>query len=147
MIVNFNLTLERVCRNESAKFRPGSTGLDHALVVFDLTQIQVTDNQCVIKTYRSRSKRRSFVSGNSLPIKFKVWYRFDSWSHEQYSKCFSRRYPSNSYETDEDDSDEEPGPDHDYEVQYLSGKKFINKGRWTKGEVGLVLYRQTGLLE
>ena len=58
--------------------------------------------------------------------------------------CCSRRYPSNSYETDEDDSDEEPGPDHDYEVQYLSGKKFINKGRWTKGEVRFVLYHLIG---
>ena len=39
MLVNFNLTLERVCRNERATFWLTSTSLDHALVVCDLTQI------------------------------------------------------------------------------------------------------------
>ena len=62
----------------NATFRSASTDLDHTLVVCDLTQIpaegsgcrwgaagipdhylgQVTDNQCVIKICRSRSKRR-----------------------------------------------------------------------------------------
>ncbi|KAI0236680.1 Myb-related protein A [Lamellibrachia satsuma] len=47
---------------------------------------------------------------------------------------YSRRYPSNSYESDDEDSDDDPSPDHDYDLQCLTGKKFINKGRWTKGE-------------
>ena len=34
--------------------RPASMGLDHALVVCDLTQI--ADNQCMIKARRSTSK-------------------------------------------------------------------------------------------
>ena len=33
---------------------------------------QVTDNQCVMKICRSRSKHRSFFSANSLQSKFKV---------------------------------------------------------------------------
>ena len=33
---------------------------------------QVTDNQCVINICRSRSKRLSFVSANSLQSKFKI---------------------------------------------------------------------------
>ena len=33
---------------------------------------QVTDNQCMIKICSSRSKRRSFVSANSLRSKFKI---------------------------------------------------------------------------
>ena len=84
-------------------FRSASTDLDHALIVYDLTQIleegsgyrwggavgipdhdswwdldpqmgQVADNQCVIKICRSRSKRRSFVSANSLQrtLKFAI---------------------------------------------------------------------------
>ena len=44
------------------------------IVNFKLTLGQVTDNQCVIKIRRSRSKRRSFVSANSLQSKFKVYY-------------------------------------------------------------------------
>lgn len=47
---------------------------------------------------------------------------------------YSRRYPSNNYESDDEDSDDDPSPEHDYDLQCLTGKKFINKGRWTKGE-------------
>ena len=76
-------------------FRSASTDLDHALIVYDLTQIleegsgyrwggavgipdhnswwgldphmgQVADNQWVIKTDRNRSKRRSLFRQNSL---------------------------------------------------------------------------------
>ena len=57
----------------------------------------------------------------------------------KYSNVCSRRYPSNSYESDDEDSDDDPSPDHDYDLQCLTGKKFINKGRWTKGEVWLSL--------
>ena len=39
LIVNLKLNLEWVCRNKWAMFRPASTGLGHALVVCDLTQI------------------------------------------------------------------------------------------------------------
>ena len=46
MIVNFKLTLEPVFRNEFATFRPASTGLDHALVVCDLTQRLAEGSGC-----------------------------------------------------------------------------------------------------
>ena len=42
---NFKLTLEQVCRNESAVFRSASTDLE------------VTDNQCMIKICRSTVDR------------------------------------------------------------------------------------------
>ncbi|KAK2188091.1 hypothetical protein NP493_144g04007 [Ridgeia piscesae] len=45
-----------------------------------------------------------------------------------------RRYPRNNYESDDEDSDDDQSPEHDYDLQCLTGKKFINKGRWTKGE-------------
>ena len=41
-----NFTLERVCPKEWAMFRPSSTGLDRALVVFDLTQILAEGSRC-----------------------------------------------------------------------------------------------------
>ena len=71
LIVNFKLTLERVCQNEWVTFQPTSTGLDNALVVCCF------DSDAWLKC-------RSFVLANSLPSKFKVYYQFDSWSHEQY---------------------------------------------------------------
>ena len=37
--------------------------------------------------------------------------------------------------TDDENSDSEQTADHDYDMPVIRGKKFINKGRWTKEEV------------
>ena len=92
LIAIFNLLWSEFV-GTNATFQSASTDLDYELVVCDLTQIpanqlppiyifythillrylgQVTDNQCVIKICRSRSKHRSFVSTNSLPSKLKI---------------------------------------------------------------------------
>ena len=51
---------------QMSTFRPAFTGFDHALVIYDVTQMlylgQVPDNQHVIKVRRSWSKRWQSVS-------------------------------------------------------------------------------------
>ena len=68
---------------DAATFRPTATGLDHALVACDLTQILA----------RSRlveaGRNITLVSRISLKRKFNFYYNFssshfDCWSHEQY---------------------------------------------------------------
>ena len=44
---------------------------------------QVTDNRSVIRGHRRGSKRHSFVSANSLQIRFKVYCNFDSWRERE----------------------------------------------------------------
>ena len=83
MIVNFKHTLDRICQNEWAMFRPVSTGLDHALVVSIWVKSK-KDNQCVTKPRRSVSKCRSFVSANSLRSKHNVYYHILRYSFDVY---------------------------------------------------------------
>ena len=96
LIVNFKLTLERVCRNELATFWPASTGPWSCIVkeaIYIKQWILIRDTSCPhiqpdhsagiwVKSQttnardqdpRSLSKRRSFVSANSLQsLKFDI---------------------------------------------------------------------------
>ena len=65
-------------------FRPAFTGLDHALVACDLTQI-LAENVVIRLNI-------------SLESKFNIYYNFYCWSLEQYNNFISRfRLPPASY--------------------------------------------------
>ena len=90
---------------ENATFRPASTGLDHALGAWDLTQILVEGSGCrlfdpdpYIFGYMppkydqgpvEAGRNVRFVSHISLQSKFNLHYDFYSWSHEQYMVSYN----------------------------------------------------------